>query len=213
MSGTADAPAESFVTEPAATWVRAGPVPVCSSVIYTVLVETGSASTFAANELALQVKTGDANASTASGRQAALSRDSVTGSIAAAMKGRLHRIAAHLALAALLLKALLPTVTAALEGLDRRLPSGSLALCTPSGLQQPGAVDPDHSAPAGGSAGSAAHCPYCPLQTVPAVLPESCGVALADSSRACPRPTRLLDAPCAACIWAATRARAPPVLT
>lgn len=125
------------------------------------------------------------------------------------MNGRPHRIACQLALIALLLKAILPTVTAALERQD---PPGNLAgmqLCTPGGLVSPGAQGGD-APPGEGTSSPAAHCPWCPSQTSPVVLPEPTvrfTTVVVPESWCAPRETA---APYSPVLWRARRARAPP---
>ena len=128
------------------------------------------------------------------------------------MKGRFHRIACHLALAALLLKAFVPPVAAALEQRHGLSGIAWADLCTPGGLLAAGAGSAVESAPADDTS-NAAHCPYCLLQSTPAILASAGARDWSSFSRDIRRLPRVLRAPRTALLWAATRARAPPTLS
>ena len=85
-----------------------------------------------------------------------------------------HRMA-RLALAAILLLALLPTLGRWVEASGQRLPPALVAMCTSAGLSlfNPDRLPPGEASPAAGMpAGTMAadECPYCPLLTKIALL-------------------------------------------
>ena len=121
-----------------------------------------------------------------------------------------RRFAAWLALVAVLLGALAPTIAQARMGGDQ---SDWLEICTTTGMVwvQAGADDTAQaiSAPPADTATSP-HCPWCTLHSGASGLPPAAPVALIPAPLA-EQPPAFYRAPLTDTVWATARSRAPPL--
>lgn len=125
---------------------------------------------------------------------------------------RLHRrLTAWLAMLALVLGALAPTVTQAMVDSGER--DGWLQICSVSGMVwvKADAAQPDDQKPASGAPmdNSAQHCAWCTLHGGAAGLP-AVSEPLVLPARLTEPPPAFFFAPLAAQIWLPAHSRAPP---
>lgn len=130
------------------------------------------------------------------------------------MSKRSHRCAAWLALVAILLGVLAPSIARAVAG-SIGADIAWVEVCTPQGAKF--VAVPADQAPLSDSSSPHAfqseHCPFCVAGAL-ALLPAlDRAPFLGDPPPARLQPARLLEAPRAQHVWSATRPRAPPFLS